>query len=219
MKAVVKPEIREGRLSGRDHLGDDLEGRAAHGLGGLHHAAVHLRREASTRRGHKGEGSHDQRHNGGHRTDGGAQDQPGTGGITTTIRMRKGTERRMLITNIQHRHHRTGQGQHAIGLTHHGDDAQGQTDNIGKEGGDHRYIQGLPNGEEQAFLLSSSRRRTSSFCSRSAMVIGYLLHGYVLLGAQDSSWPWRPRSCPRAGPAAWSRRPCRSRYGCRPPGC
>ena len=99
MKAVVKPEIREGRLSGRITLVMIWKGEQPMDWAASTTPLSTSRREASTSRATKGKAA----------TIRGTMvatvpiEVPRISrdrGITTTIRMRKGTERRMLITKF-----------------------------------------------------------------------------------------------------------------------
>src|SRR5699024_132553 len=116
------------------HLADDLHGGAAHGLGGLQNALVGLPQGGLHQAGHKGEGGTDQGDDGGGGAHRSAQNHPGQGD-NHDHEYEEGHGAQEVDHGVEHLHQPTGQGAHAALLSRDQNDAQGQADDIGEEGG------------------------------------------------------------------------------------
>ena len=156
--------LNQGRHAfGDHHLADYLHGRGAHALGRLDDVGVHLPQAALHQPGHKGEGRHHQGNDGGRGTHGGADDQPGQGEHHDHQNQERDGPQQ-IDDDVQCRQHRLRQGQDAVLLPGHQQHPQGQAQQDGQSGGQHRHIEGLPQchgklGQKGGFQLRQGLRR------------------------------------------------------------
>ena len=156
VRAVVMLEMRPGR----DHdFGDDLEGGRAHALGCFHDALVQLTQARLHEAGHKGEGRNHQRNDGGLGADGGAHDGAGQR-ENADHQDEEGHAAQDVDDDVQDVHQPARQGQHAVLVARHQQNAQRQAQHQRKCRGEDGHIERLPDGE--AIICKAHSPVTSS---------------------------------------------------------
>ena len=144
----------------RDHdLGDDLERGSAHALGSFHDTLVQLTQTGLHQTGHEGEGRDHQRNDGGLGADGGTHN--GTGQREDADHQNQERHAAQNVDDdVQDVHQPARQGQDAVLIASHQQNAQRQAQNQRKCRGEDGHVERLPNGE--AIICKAHSPVTSS---------------------------------------------------------